>query len=70
MSVTPDTPSTEARPETEHYAPADECSHPSVLRLTSGDGAARLWGCDDCGRRFYPACPTCVTVGHRGERHE
>jgi hypothetical protein len=46
-----------------------DCRHATVGTLRSEDDTVRVWACDECGRRFYPACPTCVTVGHRGETH-
>lgn len=46
-----------------------ECGHPRVLRWADESGEVRLWACEDCRRRFYPACPECVDVGHRDETH-
>ena len=43
------------------------CLHPHVTRFQTEGGEVRLWACDDCKRRFYPACPECVTIGHRDE---
>jgi len=50
--------------------PDDECRHNLIttFREMMG-GPARMWACADCQRRFYPACPACVVVGHRNEAH-
>jgi hypothetical protein len=44
----------------------DDCRHPSILRFV-GDNLPSMWACASCSLRFYPACPTCVSVGHRFE---
>jgi len=49
--------------------PREECGHPEVDRYTTIEGKARLWACNDCKLRFYPACPQCRVNGHRDERH-
>jgi hypothetical protein len=41
-----------------------ECPHPSILRFV-GDNVPSMWACASCSLRFYPACPICVSVGHR-----
>ena len=40
------------------------CAHERIT-TASADGLPSLWYCDDCRRRFYPACETCVDIGHR-----
>lgn len=73
-TLSPDSPPTEAAPApvTEAAETEPECRHWSIVTWRAdrefGEGP-RLWACEDCGRRFYPACPTCVTVGHRNEAH-
>lgn len=66
-----DAPGTEAggRPRT---AAEDGCRHNTVTTFFGPDAEPklRMWACADCNRRFYPACPVCVSVGHRGEDHE
>ncbi len=44
-----------------------DCAHVSIRTLFDDVGQPVLWACanPDCSLRFYPACPTCVTVGHR-----
>lgn len=44
------------------------CAHERIT-TASAEGLPSLWYCDDCRRRFYPACETCVDVGHRNETH-
>ena len=44
------------------------CAHERIT-TASADGLPSLWYCDDCRRRFYPACETCVDIGHRRETH-
>lgn len=51
----------------------NDCAHLVVvghyaLRHYAQSGL-RLWACQDCRLRFYPACSVCVTEGHRGEAH-
>jgi len=47
------------------------CLHPFVRGMYAEDQISgttiAVWACDDpdCSRRFYPACETCVSVGHR-----
>ena len=66
--MTADRPATEPRTED---VDADECGHMALTRWTGGPGVDDIWACSDCRRRFYPACPQCVTVGHRnGHRAE
>lgn len=43
------------------------CRHDIIV--TWGDPDNRLWACTACARRMYPACETCVDVGHRNETH-
>lgn len=43
-----------------------DCPHPSILRFV-GDNVPSMWGCATCSQRFYPACGTCVTIGHRND---
>jgi hypothetical protein len=50
-------------------APAPPCRHHDVATFYQEDGARQLWACSTCHLRFYPACPTCVDVGHRNEEH-
>lgn len=43
------------------------CLHDDIQAFReAGGGPGRMWACATCHRRFYPACPTCVDVGHRG----
>lgn len=44
-----------------------DCTHSGIQ--TWGPAGNRLWACVECQRRFYPACPTCVDVGHRNIAH-
>jgi hypothetical protein len=47
-----------------------DCPHDSITVYREADhGPMRMWACADCHRRFYPACPVCVDVGHRNEAH-
>lgn len=47
---------------------APDCRHSVIRTYSAADPAIPpLWACESCNRRFYPACPTCVSVGHRGE---
>lgn len=48
---------------------SEPCSHDAITVYAELDGPGRMWACANCGRRFYPACATCVDVGHRGEEH-
>ena len=41
------------------------CRHPSLHVSRNEEHDITIWACDDCYRRFYPACEKCVTVGHR-----
>ncbi len=50
--------------ETPSTWPDSACRHPRVSRWSVDGGEPRLWSCDECKRRFYPACPVCVDVGH------
>lgn len=48
------------------------CRHDSIVAFFEDgdpDRHGRMWACADCWRRFYPACETCVDVGHRNETH-
>jgi len=47
----------------------ENCGHQRLERFTPPDEAFALWACGDCKLRFYPACPTCVEVGHRNVVH-
>lgn len=40
-----------------------------VLVAIQADGMPGMWACHDCKLRFYPACRTCVDVGHRNVVH-
>ena len=47
-----------------------DCRHDAItVLLEEGGGPGRMWSCADCGRRFYPACSVCISVGHRNEDH-
>jgi hypothetical protein len=50
-----------------------DCDHRLVHASTFAEGSlagqVALWSCDFCQVRFYPACPTCVDVGHRNVVH-
>lgn len=46
-----------------------DCRHDTLTVFRQEDGPGRMWSCADCSIRFYPACRTCVTVGHREEVH-
>lgn len=50
-----------------------DCEHAEIrtFRAVSEPEVVVLWACAnlDCSRRFYPACPTCVDVGHRNVEH-
>ena len=48
----------------------DVCRHPYITIYAEEDGPLRMWACAECGIRFYPACETCISVGHRNEKHE
>lgn len=69
MTTTPDPRSAK---ETDEYGPLPvnqaTCDHHWV-QTWSGNRAGRLWACGDCKLRFYPACRTCVEVGHRNVDH-
>ena len=41
---------------------------PTIV-VYADNGPGRMWACAKCGIRFYPACRTCVDVGHRNETH-
>ena len=45
----------------------DPCPHRVVFTWTA-EGLS-LWACSECHVRFYPACRTCVDVGHRNIEH-
>ncbi len=50
--------------------PTPPCRHDSITVFRApGGGPGRMWSCAECGIRFYPACRTCVDLGHRGEEH-
>jgi hypothetical protein len=54
---------------TDDTRPSD-CGHNRIVTYREAmGGPARMWACADCQRRFYPACPTCVDLGHRNETH-
>ena len=44
------------------------CNH-GAIDTWSGNLAGRLWACSECKVRFYPACRTCVDIGHRNVDH-
>jgi hypothetical protein len=47
-----------------------DCGHLTIQTYTDAvTGEAHIWACADCKRRFYPACETCVSIGHRNEVH-
>ena len=46
-----------------------DCRHNEITVFMALVDGHRMWACADCGIRFYPACPTCISVGHRGEVH-
>ena len=48
---------------------AEECPHIDVTTFGSAETGPLLWACDECKRRFYPACQVCVDVGHRNIEH-
>lgn len=45
-------------------APAT-CWHPSIHVSRNEEHDITVWACEDCRRRFYPACEQCVSIGHR-----
>jgi hypothetical protein len=45
------------------------CRHPYITVFAEENGPHRMWACDACNIRFYPACEVCVSIGHRGEVH-
>ena len=47
-----------------------DCRHDHIVTYSSEDGLDRMWACVHCACRFYPACPSCVSIGHRGESHD
>ena len=47
-----------------------ECRHLSIHTSRNEEHDITLWACDDCQRRFYPACEQCVSIGHRGGHAE
>ncbi len=53
-----------------------DCEHSEITTYRLGPeaseaaGQVAMWACASCGRRFYPACEICITVGHRGVVHE
>lgn len=57
------TPATQSRQRNEA---ATVCKHLRVETHRNDEHGIGLWACSDCKRRFYPACPECVVVGHRG----
>jgi len=46
-----------------------DCRHNRITVFKEEGGYHRMWGCATCDIRFYPACLTCVDVGHRNEVH-
>ena len=46
-----------------------DCAHVLVETFGDGENGPSLWACADCRLRFYPACRTCVDVGHRNIEH-
>jgi hypothetical protein len=44
-----------------------DCRHDTIVTWGTPDN--RLWACASCSRLMYPACETCVDVGHRNETH-
>jgi hypothetical protein len=54
---------------TERAQPA-ACEHRVIVTFGGGEpDIPRIWACSECRVRFYPACPTCVDVGHRNVVH-
>ncbi len=47
---------------------ADSCNH-GAIRVMFDDETAVAWACGYCSLRFYPACPTCIDIGHRNVVH-
>lgn len=49
------------------------CDHPTIRRWQAGVIGApdliQVWACEDCRVRFYPACASCVDIGHRDGVH-
>lgn len=45
------------------------CAHIVITTFGDGENGPSLWACEDCRLRFYPACRTCVDVGHRNIEH-
>lgn len=43
----------------------ETCAHIVITTFGDGENGPSLWACEDCRLRFYPACRTCVDVGHR-----
>lgn len=43
------------------------CEHRAIETYCDPRGTPVAWACDNCRRRFYPACSECVSIGHRGE---
>ena len=43
------------------------CGHDRIV--TYRGGGVSIWACAGCSLRFYPACRTCVDVGHRNVEH-
>lgn len=41
------------------------CWHPSIHVSRNEEHDITVWACEDCRRRFYPACEQCVSIGHR-----
>lgn len=47
-----------------------DCRHNLIQTYSEVDGGpGRMWACTVCHRRFYPACPECIDIGHRNEAH-
>jgi hypothetical protein len=47
----------------------ETCAHIVITTFGDGENGPSLWACADCRLRFYPACRTCVDVGHRNIEH-
>jgi hypothetical protein len=52
-----------------HQEDGMDCAHVLVETFGDGENGPSLWACADCRLRFYPACRTCVDVGHRNIEH-
>jgi hypothetical protein len=53
------------------FTPKDwpTCGHHTIVAYATVGEPPAVWACQDCALRFYPACRTCVDVGHRNVDH-